>query len=268
MNMEKQKFIHADLSDGNVMVTPSGPYAGDMALVDFDSFIHPAHPHLDSTCKGTDGYSAPEIFNSKSNLVNVGSDRLALAILVQEFLIMGDPTISSDEALEWRYEQSEILSLKGEAYSIFTQKYPRLAQLVVQALQAKDPNTRPAPDLWRPMLKELAKTGAIAPRGKKLTSVALNAYPNAKPELIINFADTQKSLDLNMTPYGVRATLERNVDGSIDAVVHTGADIRASSPSNRTWVVYDGGDRIALSPDLILYDTQKKMNVRISGTEN
>ena len=266
LNMEKRQFIHADLSDGNVMVTPNGAHAGDMALVDFDSFIHPGYPHLDSTCKGTDGYAANEIFNSRS--VGIGSDRLGLALLVQEFLIMGDPTITEDEAFEWRYEQDEICSLKGEAYGIFAKKYPPLAQLVVEALRTSTPNRRPAPDLWRPLLKDLATGGVLRPKGKKLSSVTLHAYPLQKQNLMIAFGDAQKSLDLAKTSYGVRATLERNGDSSVDAVVHPGATVQVQAPGTRTWKAHDGGDRIALASGVVLFDTQGKMNVRIDCQEH
>src|ERR1035438_4985613 len=103
LNMERRRFIHADLSDGNAMVTPNGTSAGDMALVDFDAFVHPSYPHLDSTCKGSEGYAAPEIWHSKS--VDVGSDRVGMAILIQEFLVTGDPKISVEEGFGWRYDQ-------------------------------------------------------------------------------------------------------------------------------------------------------------------
>jgi serine/threonine protein kinase len=265
LNMEKRQFIHADLSDGNVMVTPNGAHAGDMALVDFDSFIHPGYPHLDSTCQGTEGYAASEIFNSTS--VSIGSDRLGLALLVQEFLIMGDPSITADEALEWRYEQDEIWSLQGEAYGVFAKKYPPLAQLVVDALRASTPARRPAPDLWRPLLKDLATRGTLRPRGKKLTSVTLHAYPLQKQNLMMNFGDAQRSLDLLKTGYGIRATLERNADASVDAVVHSGATVQVQAPGTHTWKAHNGGDRIALAPGMVLFDLQGKMNVRIDGQE-
>ena len=263
LNMEKRGFIHADLSDGNVMVTPSGLVAGDMALVDFDSFVHPAHPHLDSTCKGTDGYAAPEIWHSKS--VNVGSDRLGLAILLQEFLVIGDPAVSADEAFGWKYDQiGEICNFKGEAHPFFAKKYPPLANLVVQALRTANPASRPAPDLWRPMLRALAKGGSLR---RKLLAVTLEAHPLPKPNAKAGFADSQKSLDLSKTGYGIRATLERNSDASVDAVVHPGATIRVQIPGTR-WESHGGGARIALAPGLVLFDTQGKMNLRIEGQEH
>jgi serine/threonine protein kinase len=265
LNLEKRNFIHADLSDGNVMVTAHGVHAGDMALVDFDSFIHPMCPYLDSSCKGTDGYAATEIYRSQG--VGMGSDRLAMALLIQEFLVMGDPSLTASEAFEWNYEQDEICSFNGEAYAAFSRKYPPLADLVVGALRATVPSRRPSPDEWRPLLKTLATGGALRPRGKKLSAVTLNSYPLERQNLKMIFPDAQRSLNLAHTPYGIHATLERNPDATIDAVVHYGSTIQVLAPGTRTWSTHETGERIAMAPGVVLFDSQGKMNVRIDGQE-
>jgi serine/threonine protein kinase len=264
LNMEKLGFIHADLSDGNVMVTPSGQYAGDMALVDFDSFIHPANPDRDSTCKGSDGYAAPEIWNGTS--VKIGSDRIGLAILIQEFLVMGDPSLSTEEAFGWKYNQNEeICNLKGEAHPYFARKYPPLAKLVLRTLRASSPGSRPSPDLWRPMLNALALGRSLR---RKLLAVTINAHPFPRTDVRIAFADNQKSLDLSKTAYGIHATLERNSDASVDAVVHSGSKIHVKDHSSRSWKSLDSGDHIALTPGVVLFDPQGKMNARVDGQEH
>lgn len=264
LGMERRGFIHADLSEGNVMVTPGGEHAGDMALVDFDSFVHPANPGLDSTCKGSVGYAAPEIWNGTS--VKVGSDRIGLAILIQEFLVIGDPSLSADEAFEWAYSQEEeICSLKGEAHPYFAKRYPPLAELVVRTLRATSPTGRPSPDLWRPLLIALAKGRSLR---RKLLAVTIDAHPLPRTDVRIDFADSQKSLDLSRTAYRIRATLERNSDASVDAVVHSGSIIHVKDPGTRSWKSRDSGGRIALTPGVVLFDPQGKMNARVDGKEH
>src|SRR5262249_6209595 len=155
-NMEARGFIHADLSPGNIMVMAEGETAGDMALVDFDSFVHPRYPTADRTLKGTQGYAAPEI--SMGEAVIPGGDRVGMAILVQELLLVGDPDISRDEAIGWAYAQEdEIEKRKGDPHALVKKKYPRIAELVAATLRAQTPAERPAPDLWRPFLKALAE---------------------------------------------------------------------------------------------------------------
>lgn len=263
LNMERRRFIHADLSDGNVMVTPAGQAAGDMALVDFDAFIHPSYPHLDSTCKGSEGYAAPEIWRSQS--VDVGSDRVGMAILIQEFLVVGDPNISRDEAFGWRYdEETEICSKSGEAHPFFAKKYPELAKLLVASLRAANPASRPTPDAWRQVLRTIATGGPVRNR---LTGVTLDIHPVPKAHSRVTFSDSQKALDLSKTPYKIRATLERNGDGSIDAAVHPGATLHVQYPSGKLWKEHTNGARINVVPGTILFDPQGQANARIDAQE-
>lgn len=264
LNMERQAFIHADLSDGNVMVSPAGPHAGDMALVDFDSFVHPSHPDLDSSTRGSEGYAAPEIWKTRG--VAPGSDRLGLAILIQEFLVIGEPQISAEEAFGWRYDQeSEICSLSGEAHPFFAHLYPELAALVVQALCATRPEARPDGEAWRPALRALA-TGVEARR--RLSGITLRPHPLPDARMHLPFGDAAKQLDLSNTAYRIRATLERNSDFSVDLVVHRGAEIKMSGAAGRNWRVLAGGQRVGVAPGTVLFDDRGKLSVRIDAKES
>ncbi len=266
-NMEARGLIHADLSDGNVMVTPAGQHSGDMALVDFDSFVHPRFPELDSSCQGTPGYAAPEIWRSSS--VAVGSDRVGMAILIQEFLVYGDPALSSDDAdafLNGYDEEADICSRRGDVFPYFASQYPELAALLQRTLRAAEPRARPEAELWRPYLRSLALG---TPPRKRMHSVVLEPHPVAKPQLHVPFGDTQATLDLLSTAYSIRARIERNKDGSLDAVVQTGGVVRAQPPGGSGWKTHGAGERIALVPNTVLFDPDRgKSCVRIRGQES
>lgn len=260
-NMERRNFVHADLSDGNVMVTPSGVGAGDMALVDFDAFVHPFYQFLDSTCKGSEGYAAPEIWNSTS--VGIGSDRVGMAILIQEFLVAGEPSISRDEGFGWSYNQTnEICSKTGEGHPFFVKQYPDLADLLIRTLRAKNPSDRPEPDAWRPILRKIV-AGSIR---KRLINVSVEAHTVVKSNTRVPFPDTQMTLDLLNSPYRIHATLERNKDGSVDAVLHSGAVLHIQYAKEGIWKEYRSG-RAAIEPGTKLFDPQGKIGARIDAQE-
>jgi len=261
LNMERRSFIHADISDGNVMVTNSGPKAGDMALVDFDAFVHPGFPFRDTTLRGSEGYAAPEIWDG--NLVGVGSDRIGMAILIQEFLIIGDPDITAEAALGWRYDQqNEICSGDAEAHPHFADKYSDLAKLVVSTLRAKKPEERPPVTSWRPILYALA-TGA-SPR-TKLATVTLMSYPLQDQTSDVTFGEGETVLDLSKTHNRIRCMLERTIDGSMEIVVQPGATVQLRYPGKR-WEAHTSGERAIVVPGMILYDPSGKTTIRVDAT--
>lgn len=261
--LEKNQFIHADLSEGNVMLTAVEPHAGDMALVDFDAFVHPAHPHLDLQIKGSAGYAAPEIWNQRS--VGIGSDRLGMAILIQEFLVIGDPAVGRDDALGWVYDQeAELCRRAGEPHPYVVQKYPKVAALVRDAIKAARPLDRPSPDDWRELLREIA-TGR--PPRKKLTSIVFEAVPPAQPQQVV-FGDTSTSLDLARTTFQIRATVERNRDGSVDVVVPSGGQVNAQSiDALNVWRSFRGPARIPLRPGVVMFDPSGRCRIKVQGNE-
>ena len=264
LDMEKRNFIHADLSDGNVVVTPGGQYSGDMALVDFDAFVHPQFPHLDRTCRGTPGYAAPEIWSGQS--VQAGSDRIGMAILIQEFLVFGDAAITPEDADSFLsgYDQEADISVgKGEAFPYFAAKYPELADLLIQTFKARKPQERPSPALWRPYLRSLALNGTLR---KRLVNVSLEPYPIGKGIGKLQLSDSEVSLDLSRTKYAIRATLCRNSDGSIDVVVHALGVIRIKEP-NQHWPIYGGSTRIPIRSGMLLSDPEGKSGAMIQATE-
>jgi hypothetical protein len=102
---------------------------------------------------------------------------------------------------------------------------------------------------------------------KALLSITVEAHPVVRPELRLAFASAAPALDLSQTSYGIHATLERNADASVDAVVHPGASVHAQTGGSKSWKTYPGGARIPLTPGAVLYDEQGKLTARIDGRE-
>ena len=122
------------------------------------------------------------------------------------------------------------------------------------------PPVPPAPPVKLPPIPQL-------PVRRGLVGVVLDSLPVAKPQVHAQMADTQQSLDLSKTAYGIRATLQRNPDSSIDAVVQTGAALRAQLPGSARWHAHASGDRVPVTPGIVLFDQQGKLTIKISGSE-
>jgi serine/threonine protein kinase len=247
--MEERQFIHADLSPGNVMVTPDGERAGDMALVDFDSFVLPAMSQMDVTMRGSDGYAAPEIWQGQ--YAKVGSDRIGLAILIQEFLLIGEPSISADEAFQWAYDQeSEIVAANAEAHPAVRRLWPEIATLVEKTLCTRNLMERPAPEAWRKALLPLAEASPVSVpstvKGAELRNIILIGYP-VQTSTFYRIPDHERRVDLLLSSFRLRSTLERDVSGGVTLLVHPGGELRVQIPGYKRWHIYQGGARIPLN---------------------
>lgn len=257
-NMEARGFIHADLSPGNVMVTATGDTAGDMALVDFDSFLHPLQPNLDPAFHGTQGYSPPEVW--RSEFARVGTDRLGMAILIQEFLVIGDPGISKEEAFGWAYDEvSELLSRNGKAHPLIKTKHPQIAALVEAAIAAPAPEARPAPESWRPLLRAIAMG---EPHASSMARAALVPLVPTTEKIRLEL-DHLSSVDLMGTPFRIRASLQRESDGRIRLLVHSGAEVRIKSPENPHWRTLGSGGHAYVTPDTVVDDISGKLPFKV-----
>lgn len=288
LKMEARGFIHADLSPGNVVVNdgfhgipdaenvPGGPgpgedEAGDMALVDFDRYVHLAGD-LPEPGQGSEGYAAPEIWQRQ--VPSVGSDRTALAILIQEFLVAGDSDISREESLNWSYDQgarcfewsfaaeSENSDGHGDVHPLLDRKYPALAKLVRDTLAASGPGARPAPQAWRRPLRDIVGRPAGEARAQ-FRGLLIEADPIKSSVLRVAFAPSKDSLDLSTTGFGIRASLERDPSGSIFLVVHDGAMLNIRLPGSEKWTQYPGGGRVSAEIGMVLSDKNGKSNARL-----
>lgn len=246
--MEPRGFVHADLSPGNVMVTPTGDTMGDMALVDFDGFVHPGFQMVDLVVNGSEGYAAPEIWTNQE--AKLGSDRLGMAVLIQEFLLTGTPGVSYDHVFQWAYDQkNEINNRAGEAHPAFKKHWPQLAALLEAALRSPTIEGRPTPEDWRKQLLPIAEGKPSAPRHIVFT----NASPSKTP-LNLAIKDQVKRLDLSQTPFRIRATLERDQTGAVTIQVHPGAEVRVQEAGKTKWQTYQSGQQFSVTAGLVIFD--------------
>jgi hypothetical protein len=260
--MEGRQFVHADLSPGNVVVTPEGTTAGDMALVDFDGFIDLLNGELHPPVRGSSGYASAEMWNDRSG--GIGSDRVGMAILIQEFLAVGDATITKNEAFGWVYDQdNEISTRSAEPHPLIAKKYPEIAELVVDTLRASDPARRADPDDWRKLLIALVDGKPLTP---PLRDVILEPHPLKDSAARLAFGPNDHTLDLSQTLFGIRATLERLPAGSVRLVVHPGAELRVRKSSNAHWTTYAGSQAVNILPGLVLFDNKGKLTAKVDAT--
>ena len=287
MKMEDQGFIHSDLSPGNVVVNDGlhgvldhgqtlragvtvPDESGDMALVDFDRYVH-SPADVPEPGQGSMGYAAPEIWQKQVPLL--GSDRFAMAILIQEFLVVGDSEISRAEAFDWSYDQEarlfewsfENASLPakshGEVHPLIDRKYPAVAQLVRDTLAASGPQGRPTPSLWRRALRDIVEPRAKTDKAS-LPVLWIEADPVQPSSLKIAFSSAHESLDLSKTGFGIRATLWRDPDGTIYLMVHNGAVLNVQAPGSKKWKRYESGSRVNAEIGAVLFDKNGTMNAR------
>jgi serine/threonine protein kinase len=257
-NMEGKSFVHADLQPGNVMVTACGDTAGDMALVDFDSFVHPSNPYPDRSVRGKPGYAAPEIWTGQA--VGKGTDRIGMAILIQEFLVVGDPSISRNEAFGWSYDQDqELSSRRGEPHPLLAKKYPKLAELVRQTIASPALAGRAAPDAWRPLLRDIVMDNRFGPR---LKNAVLIPAVSPSDQIVIDL-DGITVLDLRTTPFGIRVKLARDSEGRIKCSAHPGAEVRVQFAENPHWRRLEPGQNISAMPGMVLLDREGKVSAKL-----
>jgi serine/threonine protein kinase len=280
--MEERGFIHADISPRNVMVTAEGKHKGDMALVDFDGFVCAAYQIPDTHLKGSEGFAAPEIWEQES--LTKGSDRVGMAILIEQFLTAGQPTVPYKEALFWEYSQQELVSLKSRANPHFRRLYPELADVLDKTLSASSPEERPSPKMWEELLfKEYSRAAARpepptrldTPSSRQATStntrssgvvlrrVEISSDSSSRAERI-QLADVAARLDLSNSSFQIRADLVRHADGTITLEVHDRAEVRVRDSSG-VWRRIAGGDFIPVASDLEFYDTQGANKARLTG---
>jgi hypothetical protein len=283
--MEEKQFIHSDVSRGNVVVsdgihgvldTNGNPslndeFAGDMALVDFDRFIHGQVEPPDQG-KGSKGYAAKEVWDGKRP--ELGSDRTSMAILIQEFLVTGDSNAPREQVFDWIYDQDRQtfgVSSSGQdsgtpslfrVHPLLSEKYPVVAQLVEETVRAFSPLDRPEPQKWRDALRPVADPTPAANRSKllQLTVEEVTTNPNPYRRLL---GQAMRRLNLEETDFNIRACLKRDEDGSIFLFVNHGASIEVKQPGSDTWTTYAGNARVDAKNGTEVRDKNGLMTVRL-----
>ncbi len=283
MKMEAQEFVHADLSPGNVVVNDglhgtAGPAnapqpgnasdeAGDMALVDFDRYVH-GHAEISELGQGTAGYAAPEVWEKR--LPQIGTDRTSMAILIQEFLVVGSLELRKEQALDWSFDQDsrafqlESDNIRACAHPGLASKYPRLAKLVEDTVAATGPDTRPAPQSWRGPLRDIvdppARTG---PQG--LRELTVEEVTEAPQPYRLVFKVAMKMLDLSETRFRLAASLKRDPDGTIYLSVHDKNNLNVQLPGSRVPQNYPAGARVEVQTGLVLIGSDGAISARLAG---
>ena len=286
MNMERREFVHADISSGNVVVNDgihgtlghvgkenSDDDAGDMALVDFDRYVH-GRAEISELGKGTAGYAAKEVWARK--VPQIGTDRTSMAILIQEFIVLGDPEICKEEALDWTYNQeSSTFNLKSSdvdsedirsvrAHPLLAAKYSTLARLVEDTICATNPDTRPAPQSWRGPLRDIVDPPTSA-APQNLRELTLEEITEVSPPYRLAFKTGMKMLDLSETRFRIHASLKRDSDGSIYLAVHDGASLSIKIPGSTKTVEYSKGACVPVQAGLVLLGQGGSMSTRLLG---
>lgn len=140
------------------------------------------------------------------------------------------------------------------------EKHPKLEPLIRQ-LDEKD---RALLDAQR-QLEELRKLLPVLPPpppGSK-SQLVIEAHPIPNSSFELAFTDQHNSLDLFLTPFHIRADLERNPDGSVGLAIRPGATINVKALGETRWRKVNGGDRLKAEAGMILFDTQGAMNARL-----
>lgn len=100
-----------------------------------------------------------------------------------------------------------------------------------------------------------------------MTAVVFKAVGPAPQDQVV-FADTANSLDLTPTRFQIRATIERNRDGSVDVVVGRGGRINAQNTDGlKVWKAFHGPARIPLRPGVVMFDPDGRCKVIVDARE-
>lgn len=140
---------HSDLSPGNVIIDMnSNNEPPALSLIDLDAFYHedvPILPVGHGQTLGTPGYQAPE-FLSGNQVIR--TDRFALAVLIHEFLALGDdPDLGEPD--QRFFEQEDLNRGHATPTGRFKTYWGQdIYQLTVRALSAQSTDERPAPQEW------------------------------------------------------------------------------------------------------------------------
>jgi hypothetical protein len=286
MKMETREFVHADISPGNVVVNDglhgtandggtekNNNDMGDMALVDFDRYVH-GRAEISELGQGTAGYAAPEVW--AKTMPQIGTDRSSMAILIQEFIVVGDPELRKDEALDWSYDQESCTFhmrlgsvpedvRSAPVHPLLAHKYPGLAALVESTVSSTRPATRPSPESWRGPLRDIVYPGQSA--ASRLQEVTLVQVVDSFQPYRMVFKRAMRMLDMSETRFHIKASLKRDADGSVYLMVHDGASLNVKLSGNMTPINYRGGTRVEVQEQMILVDPGGSMSVRLLGPQ-
>jgi serine/threonine protein kinase len=150
--LETHELSHRDLSVTNVFIDP---VTWNVQFIDWDGVYHPSLAMPLNTTTGTSGYTAPIVRINRAGEAAATwcprSDRFAMAILICEFLVMGQGTpLANDGGM---FEQDELYAGSGPrlhaAEQILHRRWPGVCRLLRRALEASTFAACPSPAEWR-----------------------------------------------------------------------------------------------------------------------
>ncbi len=269
--LERHGFIHADLSEGNIMLHGARSPKGDMALVDFDAYACPSAGITKSAMNGTDGYAAPEIASTEA--LSIGSDRVALAVLIQEILLTGHPAVPHAEWTGFPYDQErELLERQGRAREPLRGHFPELAGLVDRTLAANHPHDRPEPKIWLNLLR-LEHDRLLSRKEKDPTGGALGGQTSLYdgPRILeisddgshaVVASEEIKNHRVSLLPVvGMPCTIWYNESG---IYVNTSVARRLRLHHRALWTPLQVGAVGPLEPPVLLFDIAERKRVTVT----
>lgn len=155
-------LAHGDLSGDNVYIEGSGD-ALDVRLIDFDGFYHPDVPLVPCSDDeggrktGTDGYRAAA-YSRLAQDECVRSDRVALAILLMELLVLRGEDLDDELDRETLLDQGDIDAGVLRVPAALIERWPAGFELLERALAAHDPAAAPSPGEWRRLIARVPPT--------------------------------------------------------------------------------------------------------------
>jgi serine/threonine protein kinase len=164
--LEEKGVVHVDISPGNVMVSER-PDGAHISLIDFDGYCAPGLGVTKSLVQGAPSYAAREIRQGKPEL---GSDRVGMALIVQEFLVSGHPLFGSG-SFEAGYSADDLERGYVKSLPFFKSHFKPLSELFDKTLQVTTPGDRPTPAIWSECLKEIFKTAILEPEVKRTANL-------------------------------------------------------------------------------------------------
>lgn len=149
--LESAGCAHRDISSGNAFIDTS---AWRVILIDFDSVYHPSLSMPTATTCGTEGYTAPFVWNGQSVRPEATwcaqGDRFALAMMCVEFLTLNkDAPIGAEGGM---FDQDQLRARCGTTLTFATDclqtDFAQALPLFKAAINAHSCAACPAPKDW------------------------------------------------------------------------------------------------------------------------
>jgi hypothetical protein len=175
--LEKEGFIHGDVSANNLIILSRPGIAPACYLCDFDGFSHKMaaqlprrHDKYPVRPLGAEGYQYPRLIeriradpNNSDEGVFVETDRFALAATICELMIWNSTTFR--ELLRGQLLSDDIITARRleQLPEDLVRRFPRGFELLDRALKAPSIELMPSPAEWLALLSQSGSLREVAP---------------------------------------------------------------------------------------------------------